>query len=94
MKNYKDQDTVFILTEFEEIEQELDNVFADLSMILGNRYVTTIRAEAEKEFKHLKTIAISVELWKAVQRKWTYLDNIFKAPDIKRNLQKHSNIFE
>lgn len=93
-KNYKERDNQFILVGIDELYTVLDESIAQINMILGNRYVKVMRAEAETMKKTLNTLQETVTLWVDCQRQWCYLENIFQAQDIKKNLAKESTQFD
>lgn len=92
-KQYKDKDA-FILDEIDEIFQSLDEGMATINMILGSRYVKPLRTEAELWKKNLFTLNQIVEEWVICQKQWIYLENIFGAADIKKQLPTESTRFE
>jgi dynein heavy chain len=92
-KQYKDKDA-FILDEIEDIFQSLDESLATINIILGSRFVKPLRIEAEAWKKNLFTLNQMVEEWIKVQRQWIYLENIFSAPDIRRQLPNESTRFD
>lgn len=63
-------------------------------MILGSRYVKPLRNEAETWKKNLFTLNQVVEEWVICQKQWIYLENIFAAQDIKKQLPTESQRFE
>ena len=56
-KTYKEKDNQFILADIDTMYQELDEGLASINMILGNRFVKVMRAEAEKMKKELNTLS-------------------------------------
>jgi dynein heavy chain len=83
-----------ILDEIEDIYTTLDESIANVNMILGSRYVKPLREEAEIWKKNLLTLNNIVDEWVNCQKQWIYLENIFAAPDIKRQLPQESQKFE
>ena len=55
----------------------IDDTLANMTMILGSRFVKPLRKEAEEWKKNIMTLSDMVEEWYAVQRAWMYLENIF-----------------
>ena len=86
---YKDKD-VPILDEIDDVFNALDESLATINTILGSRFVKPLRAEAETWKKNLLTLNQIVEEWIITQKQWIYLENIFTAPDIKRQLPMES----
>jgi dynein heavy chain, axonemal len=83
-----------IITEVDILFQALDEGLATINMVLGSRYVKPLRTEAEKWKKDLMTLTQIVEEWVTCQKQWMYLENIFSAADIKRQLPAESHQFE
>ena len=92
-KPYKDKDA-FILDEIDEVFQNLDESLAKVNTILGSRYVKPLRAEAESWKQNLFLLNQIVEEWTQCQKQWMYLENIFGAQDIKRQLPTESQRFD
>jgi len=92
-KPYKDGE-VHVLDEIDDVFASLDDSLATINTILGSRFVKPLRAEAERWKKDLFTLNQVIEEWVNCQKQWIYLENIFKAPDIKRQLPTESQRFE
>jgi dynein heavy chain len=57
------------------------------------RFVAGIQTEVEKlegQLKHFKKV---LDQWCEVQKQWMYLESIFSAPDIQRQLPNESKAF-
>jgi len=93
-KNYKEKDNQFILADMDTMYQYLDEGLATINMILGNRFVKVMRADAEKMKRELNILSEAVEEWVEVQRQWCYLENIFNGGSIKAQLPEESKLFE
>lgn len=91
-KMYKDN--VYILTELDEIQMQLDDSLTNINNVMGNRYI----AKHKKEGAELKaSLDLFVEIfdqWKECQRNWLYLENIFLSEDIKQQTKTDYNEFE
>lgn len=64
-----------------------------MSTILSSRFVAGIRSEVEKVEKQLTTFADTLDEWVAVQKAWMYLEPIFSAVDIQRQLPVEAKAF-
>lgn len=93
VKPYKDKDAL-IIDEVDVIYTALDEGLATINMILGSRYVKPLRNEAENMKKSLFTLNMVVDEWVKCQKQWIYLENIFGAADIKRQLPVESGKFD
>jgi dynein heavy chain, axonemal len=94
LKSYKDKQDAYVLTEIDVIYQFLDEGQAAINMILGNRFVKSMRTEADNFRKNLLTLSNAVEEWIKVQQAWMYLENIFQSADIKKQLGSTVSKFE
>lgn len=54
----------------------------------------SVRARAEKDMQDVQLIMDIIEKWTESQRKWMYLENIFGAPDIKKQMAQEARDFE
>lgn len=93
VKTYAKNDAL-IIDEVDVLFQALDEGLATINMVLGSRYVKPLRTEAEKWKKELFILTQIVEEWVLCQKQWIYLENIFAAPDIKKQLPAESHSFE
>ena len=58
-----------------------------------SRYVTGIQAEADDVDCQLSLFSDTLEEWLTCQRNWMYLESIFSAPDIQRQLPSEAKAF-
>ncbi|CCI43009.1 unnamed protein product [Albugo candida] len=93
IKLYKDSKDVFILGSMEDITTKMDDSTVAISAILGSRYIGGIQAEVESWKKKLAALQELLDVWLAVQKNWLYLEPIFAAPDIQRQLPDAGKIF-
>ena len=90
---YKDSKDVFILGAVDEVIVALEDSMVTMTTITASRYVGGIRAEVEKMEKALKLFADVLDEWLECQKQWMYLESIFSAPDIQRQLPNESKSF-
>ncbi len=90
---YKDQKDVFILGSVEEITVCLDESLVTINTILGSRFCAPIKGEVEVWQKKLMLLSDTLDEWLTCQKQWMYLENIFVADDIKRQLEEESKRF-
>ena len=84
--NYRDTKDRFIIKEVEEVITELEDDIMAVSAMMGSRYVTEIKAEVEEWERRLGTVSDTIDEWLTFQRQWMYLENIFNAEDIQKQL--------
>ncbi len=82
-KEYKDK---YTLGSVEEIMQSLDDHQVSVQTMLGTRFVSEIRGTVEEWEKKLVLISEILDEWLTCQRQWIYLENIFNADDIQKQL--------
>jgi dynein heavy chain len=90
---YKDSKDVFILGSVEDITVALEDSLVNISTIAGSRFVGAIRDEVEEWQRNLMLFQETLDEWLAVQRNWMYLESIFGAGDIKKQLPSESAKF-
>ncbi|KAG2448089.1 hypothetical protein HYH02_007114 [Chlamydomonas schloesseri] len=90
---YKESKDVFILGGIEDIQIALEDSMVTMSTILASRFVTGIRPEVEKVERQLTLFADTLDEWIAVQKAWMYLEPIFSAVDIQRQLPVEAKAF-
>lgn len=93
VKPYKESKDVFVLGSVEEVTAKLDDSIVTISTIMGSRFIGAIQEEVESWRKKLVTLQETLDEWLLVQKNWMYLENIFSAPDIQRQLPDASKIF-
>ncbi|CAL1172366.1 unnamed protein product, partial [Cladocopium goreaui] len=89
-----DSKDVFVLGSIEDITVALEDSLVTISTIAGSRYVGPIRAEVEQWQKDLLLFQETLDEWLNVQRNWMYLESIFNAGDIKKQLPGESAKFQ
>ena len=93
LNSYKEQKDVYILGGVEEIITNLDDSLVTISTIMGSRFVAGIKEEVEGWRKRLVLFQETLDEWLTCQRGWMYLETIFSAPDIQRQLPVESKKF-
>ena len=83
-----------MLDKIDDLYAELDEILANFSSILGNRYLKRQRIQAEELQKTLYNATLIIDDWLIVQKNWIYLENIFSSSDIKSKLREESIKFE
>ena len=90
---YRDYKDVFLLIGIEEIQTQLEDSQVTIATIKGSRHIGPIKNEVEKWDKQLTLFADTLDAWLNCQRNWRYLESIFSAPDIQRQLPDESKMF-
>jgi dynein heavy chain len=90
---YKDSKEVFVLGAVDEVVAALDEGLVNINTILGSRYCAPIRGEVEAYQGRLMALSETLDEWLTCQKGWMYLETIFSAEDIKRQLPEESKRF-
>ena len=90
---YRDSKDVFILGGLDEVQALLDDSQVNISTIAGSRHVGPIKPRVEDWQRQLNLFAETLEEWLTCQRSWLYLESIFSAPDIQRQLPVEAKMF-
>eukprot|EP00873_Tetraselmis_striata_P045243 jgi/Tetstr1/465507/TSEL_010176.t1 len=91
--SYKEAKDVFILGGIEEVQVVLEDSMVTMSTILASRFVGGIRGEVEKVERNMSLFSETLDEWLNVQKNWMYLESIFSAPDIQRQLPQEAKMF-
>eukprot|EP01052_Picozoa_sp_SAG31_P002976 SAG31_NODE_109_length_24587_cov_111.480848_7_plen_3254_part_00 len=90
---YKDQKDVYVLAGIDDIMLLLDDSMVKMGTITASRYVGGIRDKVETLEKQLLLFGEILDEALNVQRNWMYLESIFCAKDIQRQLPGESKAF-
>ena len=93
VNSYKDSKEVFVLGAVDEVIAALDESLVNINTILGSRFCAPIRVEVEGYQKRLMLVSETLDEWLNCQKQWMYLESIFSADDIKRQLPEESKKF-
>ena len=94
IKGYREQKNVFTLGSLEEINVQLEDHQVTLQTMMGSRYIMGVRDAVELWAKRLSLLSDTIDEWVAVQRNWMYLETIFSAEDIQRQLPAEAQKFK
>ncbi|XP_060586003.1 dynein axonemal heavy chain 6-like [Ruditapes philippinarum] len=90
---HKDSKDVFILGGTDEIQQLLDDSNINVATIASSRHVGPIKPRVEEWTRQLDLFGKTLDEWLNCQRAWLYLESIFSAPDIQRQLPAEAKMF-
>jgi len=93
LNSFKESKDVFILGGVDEIQALLDESMVTIGTIMASRYVGGIRPEVEKMETNVRMMQDTLDEWLGVQKNWMYLEPIFSAPDIQRQLPLEAKQF-
>ncbi|XP_058967936.2 dynein axonemal heavy chain 6 [Pocillopora verrucosa] len=90
---HRDSKDVFILGGIDDIQALLDDSMINISTIAGSRHVGPIRPRVDDWQRQLHLFSETLDEWMTCQRNWLYLESIFSAPDIQRQLPAEAKMF-
>ncbi len=93
VNNHRDQHNLFVLGSLEEIFTLLEDNQVTLQTMLGSRFIKNIQEEVETWAKQLAVLSETLDEWLVCQKTWMYLENIFGAEDIQKQLPAESQKF-
>jgi len=91
--NHRDQPGIFILGGLDDIFTLLEDNQVTLQTMMGSRFIMGVREEVEEWSKKLALLSETLDEWIACQRNWMYLETIFCAEDIQKQLPVESQKF-
>ncbi|KAM7393703.1 hypothetical protein PAMP_020556 [Pampus punctatissimus] len=71
----------------------LDDSIINVGTAASSRYIAPIKFRVDKLQRQLTLFNQTLDEWLTCQRNWIYLESIFLAPDIKRQLPAESKMF-
>ncbi|KAI8620571.1 dynein heavy chain and region D6 of dynein motor-domain-containing protein [Chytriomyces sp. MP71] len=90
---YRDSKDVFILGAIDDIQTALEDSQVTIATIKASRFVGPIKSEVERWDRQLQLFSETLDAWMICQRNWLYLESIFSAPDIQRQLPDEARMF-
>ncbi|OQR91757.1 dynein heavy chain, partial [Thraustotheca clavata] len=93
VKNHNDRKDVYVLGSTEDVISSLEESLITMNTILASRFVEPVRDEALVMHKRLVGFQETLDEWMTCQREWIYLESIFSAPDIQRQLPQEAQTF-
>ena len=90
---YRDYKDVFILGGIEDIQTQLEDSQVTIATIKASRFIGPIKNDVERWDKQLTLFSETLDEWMTCQRSWLYLESIFNAPDIQRQLPDEAKMF-
>ncbi|KAL4640265.1 dynein heavy chain 6, axonemal [Arapaima gigas] len=90
---HRDSKDVFILGGTDDIQALLDDSMVNVATVASSRYVGPVKARVAEWQRQLSLFSQTLEEWLTCQRNWLYLESIFSAPDIQRQLPAEAKMF-
>ncbi|XP_021113900.1 dynein heavy chain 6, axonemal [Heterocephalus glaber] len=89
----RDSKDIFILGGTDDIQVLLDDSTINIATIASSRYVGPLKTRVDEWQKQLALFNQTLDEWLTCQRNWLYLESIFNAPDIQRQLPAEAKMF-
>nr|XP_031828293.1 dynein heavy chain 6, axonemal [Nomia melanderi] len=90
---HKEEKDVFVLGSLEEAETAMNESNINLQTIKASRRVGPIQPLVDEWVQKLDLFIVTLEAWQYLQQQWMYLEAIFSAPDIQRQLPMEAKLF-
>jgi dynein heavy chain len=90
---HRDSHDMFVLAGIDELQSTYDDSCIAINNIGASRYVGTLKPRVEEWDRLLKLFGKVLDEWLSCQKKWIYLEAIFSAPDIQRQLPTEAKLF-
>ncbi|OQS02753.1 dynein heavy chain, partial [Thraustotheca clavata] len=91
---HRDSKEMFILGGLEDILTLLEDNQVTLQTMMGSRYIMGVKDEVERWNKKLALLSETIDEWVTCQRNWMYLETIFCAEDIQKQLPIEAQKFQ
>lgn len=90
---YRDSRDVFILAGTDELQAALDDSNITIATVSASRHIGSLKPRVDEWARQLDLFGKTFEAWTTVQISWIYLEAIFSAPDIQRQLPQEAKMF-
>ena len=93
-RQYRDTKDRFFITEIDDLITQLEDNQMTIQTSMGSKFVAEIRDQVEEWEKKLGYISDCIDEWLIFQKSWMYLENIFNAEDIQKQLPAEAKQFQ
>ncbi|KAK9815239.1 hypothetical protein WJX72_000483 [[Myrmecia] bisecta] len=94
VRPYKETKDMCVLGSVDDVMALLEDSLVMMATISASRFVSGIRGEVEKMEKMLCLFSDTMDEWLDCQKSWMYLESIFTASDIQRQLPTETKNFQ
>ncbi|KAF0758513.1 hypothetical protein AaE_003911, partial [Aphanomyces astaci] len=91
---HRDSKEMFILGGLEDILMLLEDNQVTLQTMMGSRFILGVKDEVDRWNKKLALLSETLDEWVTCQRNWMYLETIFCAEDIQKQLPIEAQKFQ
>ncbi|CAK9043200.1 unnamed protein product [Durusdinium trenchii] len=92
--NHRNQKDLWILGDLQDVITLCEDHSVTIATMMGSRFIHGIREKVELWEKKINQASDVIDEWYTVQRAWMYLENIFSAEDIQRQLPSEAAKFK
>jgi dynein heavy chain len=93
LAKHRDSADRFVITAIDDTLTQLEEHQVSIQTMLCSRHVQDIKGSIEEWDKRLRYVQKVIDEWLSCQKQWVYLENIFAAPDIQKQLPAESAKF-
>lgn len=90
---HRDVRDAYVLAGIEELQSVLDDSNVTVTTIAASRHIGTLKPRIDELSRQLDLFGKTLEEWLTCQKSWIYLEAIFSAPDIQRQLPHEGKMF-
>lgn len=90
---HRDTRDTYILAGIDELQAVLDDSNVTITTVAASRHIGSLKSRVEEWIRQLDLFAKTFEEWQLCQQSWIYLEAIFSAPDIQRQLPHEAKMF-
>lgn len=90
---HRDVRDVYVLAGVDELQAVLDDSNITITTIAASRHIGQLKPRVDEWVRQLDLFGRTLEEWLACQQSWIYLEAIFSAPDIQRQLPHETKMF-
>lgn len=91
--SHREDPDLHILAAVDELQAVLDDSNVTITTIAASRHVYFLKPRVDEWLRQLELFGRTFEEWQTCQKSWIYLETIFSAPDIKRQLPNEAKMF-
>ncbi|CAI9736985.1 dynein axonemal heavy chain 6-like [Octopus vulgaris] len=91
--SYKDYKDTYILGGTDDIQQLWEDSNINIATISSSKYVGPIKGRVEEWQRQMELFGKTLDEWLLCQRSWLYLESVFNAADIQRQLPSEDRMF-
>lgn len=91
---YREIKDRYIITDVEDLVTQLEDDTMNVSTMMGSKFVAEVKNDVEQMERKLVYLAYVIDEWLKFQRQWMYLENIFNAEDIIKQLPAEAKMFQ